>query len=315
MDFPVETNGRALVEAAQMIPSVHPLSSLSHTGRLAPRAASPGSLRQGRRIGGQNRHQDDLGVVIALVSGDDQCDDEGDQEVEAHELNGWRRQATSHLPREEPHPRQDEERHVVAIGERNSYDLVRGNGGPLTLIAPNLSNSQLSINESGTVAFVASPDIFVSDGITTKLVVSHPQAGPASINEAGKVLYPVGGQIYLWDPVTETASLVLDFFDDLDGSTIYTNAVTGPKTLNDHDQFVFYAQLADGRAAIFRADPPAPPPPPAVPALSGPYAILAALLIWLSGLRMMRVIARIQGCSGLPAVSVAPGPSSAPASR
>ncbi len=150
--------------------------------------------------------------------------------------------------------------------------VFTGSGGPLTTIADTsgpfsgFGNGFPALNDSGTVIFPAGLDaggvgIFTgSGGPTTTIVTSD---GPflvfgafPAINAGGQVaflgLLDAGGSgIFTGpDPVNDR---VIAIGDPLFGSTV--TALEFYRGLNDAGQITFFAQLADGRQVIVRADP------------------------------------------------------------
>jgi len=120
------------------------------------------------------------------------------------------------------------------------------------------------INNGGTVAFVGSlGGVFgiytTADGVNVALVGTSP-VDRISINDSGSVVYRktrsggLGFGIYIGRsgaldrPVVEQGQA-------LDGSTVQ-EAFVWEESLNDEDQFAFWAHLADGRQGIYCADPP-----------------------------------------------------------
>jgi len=119
------------------------------------------------------------------------------------------------------------------------------------------------INNSGRVAFLASINGGPASIYTTSDGVSFARAGQFpnnnglfAINDSGKVAYTLSGGIYTG--VDLVADKVIVPGDSLDGSTLQ-GAISYMEGLNNSGQVVFFAQLADGRRGIYRADPNRPP--------------------------------------------------------
>lgn len=157
------------------------------------------------------------------------------------------------------------------------FRLVGNAVTPITVFdatAPTVPGfTQMSMNESGTVAFTATDrdrsffSIYTGDGGELTKVVDTSGAfstlGSPVINDAGEVaffadLLAGGGGIFVGpDPV---ADRVIAIGDALDGSTV-TALAFSTFSLNDNGEVAFFASLADGRSGIFRADPQAVPEP------------------------------------------------------
>ncbi len=128
------------------------------------------------------------------------------------------------------------------------------------------SFSTVAINDPGTVAFVANlttggAGIFTksSDGLLTTIVNTSDafkSFGNVAINNQGTVAFAArlnaGGQgIFIGaNPVTDK---VIATGDSLLGSTV-TSLTFASRGLNNNQQIVFFATLADGESGIFRAD-------------------------------------------------------------
>jgi hypothetical protein len=166
---------------------------------------------------------------------------------------------------------------VVAFSTFTVEDrMFIGSGGKPTVIAETegtnllLFQSSPRINESGVVAFNARLDsggvgVFTANNPGVRKIVDNvtgPFAGlglgnPA-INNRGVVAFDANKfefrAIYTGtDPI---ADRVIQTGDPLDGSTVQRLS-TGShgRYLNDAGQIAFWAQLADGRSGIYRADP------------------------------------------------------------
>ncbi len=169
-----------------------------------------------------------------------------------------------------------------------------GSGGAITKIADTdgafaFFSSTPDINDNGDVVFGGLTDSF-ADGIfignggsittyvdSTGLFAPGFSFGPLAINNRGQVAFIASldtpGEIGLFagsDPVNDR---VLMIGQALDGSTVTNISVFGDY-LNNAGQVVFTADLADGRTAIFLADP-APEP--------GSLTLLVAFFLWSVG--------------------------------
>jgi hypothetical protein len=176
----------------------------------------------------------------------------------------------------------------LAAGDINNQGLVAfstftgqeqmfvGNGGKPTVIAKTEGTDFLlflsgpRINNAGVVAFNARLDsdgqgIFTaspSGGRTVVDNLSGPFAGlglgAPAINNRGVVAFEANKFEFhaIYTGVNPTTDRVIQTGDVLDGSTI-VQLSTGShgRFLNDAGQVAFWAQLADGRTGIYRADP------------------------------------------------------------
>jgi hypothetical protein len=148
--------------------------------------------------------------------------------------------------------------------------IFTGSGGPTTTIVddsgPLNRFFRVSLNDSGTVAFFASPDtggqgIFTGSGGPTTTIAddSGPfnSFGDVSLNNSGTVAFEAvldtGGRGIFTGP-DPLADEVIGRGDTLFGS-IVTSFGIGPEALNDTGQIAFNYALADGRIGIARADP------------------------------------------------------------
>ncbi|HEY7088032.1 MAG TPA: hypothetical protein VH518_08085, partial [Tepidisphaeraceae bacterium] len=155
--------------------------------------------------------------------------------------------------------------------------VFKGSGGALTPLADSsgslgTSPTVPSINASGLTAFASNTDsagvtgVFTASGgpVTTVMDSTGPYSsfetiptnGP-SMNASGKVIFRATPDIGLsgfFDGPTPAANKVIAIGDLLDGSQVMFLSALGSR-INDAGQFVFYAQLQDGRNTIFRADP------------------------------------------------------------
>lgn len=90
------------------------------------------------------------------------------------------------------------------------------------------------------------------------------------------------------------SDIVIRRGDALFGSSVIALNVDVGRSLNNAGQIAFFAELADGRELIVRADPfhepPPPPPPPPPEVLSGPsgFVMLAAGLLVIVGAAFTR---------------------------
>ena len=122
------------------------------------------------------------------------------------------------------------------------------------------------INNSGTVAFVGSVGgigahaYTTSDGVSVTLVGTNP-IDRLAINDSGAIAYrkntsggsAAGEGLYVGQPGS-IDKRVIGFGDPLDGSTFQTGFLW-EESLNNHGQIAFWAQLADGRQGVYRANP------------------------------------------------------------
>jgi hypothetical protein len=161
-----------------------------------------------------------------------------------------------------------------AAGARGIY---RGSVVPLIETGDAVSGGTIGIglqapliNNSGTVAFIGgltgssgtTSGIFTtSDGVTVTRVGLPPAdgiGGSFSVNNAGVVAYRkvsgLGSGLSLGRPGAVDTP-VISFNGSLDGSVLH-GVFVWPESLNDKGQIAFWADLADGRRGIYRADPP-----------------------------------------------------------
>ena len=122
------------------------------------------------------------------------------------------------------------------------------------------------INNSGTVAFVGSVGgigahaYTTSDGVSVTLVGTNP-IDRLAINDSGAIAYrkntsggsAAGEGLYVGQPGS-IDKRVIGFGDPLDGSTFQTGHLW-EESLNNYGQIAFWAQLADGRWGVYRANP------------------------------------------------------------
>jgi hypothetical protein len=169
---------------------------------------------------------------------------------------------------------------TVVFGASNgggTRGIYRGSAVPLIETGDAVSGGTIGlglqaplINNTGTVAFIGAltsgggsvSGIFTtSDGVTvTRVGVLPPDGvgGSFSLNNAGIVAYRkvsgLGTGLSLGRPgVVDTP--VISYDGSLDGSAL-RGVFVWPESLNDKGQIVFWAELADGRRGIYRADPP-----------------------------------------------------------
>jgi hypothetical protein len=126
------------------------------------------------------------------------------------------------------------------------------------------------INASGRVAFEGRLDVggipgigglyTTADGSSVSLVGSVPIAGSQfSMNDAGTVAYRltttagVGSGVFIGRPGAINQKII-NVGDPIDGSTLL-DAFVWAESLNNNGQIAFWAQLADGRRGVYRADP------------------------------------------------------------
>ncbi|MCC5638657.1 hypothetical protein LC593_23050 [Nostoc sp. CHAB 5844] len=126
-----------------------------------------------------------------------------------------------------------------------------------------------AMNNLGTVVVksllkVGGQAIFTTDGQRTTTIADS--TGPFSffenpaINDAGKVAFKgvlKNGSLGIFTGADPVANKVIATGDTLFGSTV-TDIYVSSKSLNNNNQVVFYAKLANGRTGIYRADPDAP---------------------------------------------------------
>ena len=159
--------------------------------------------------------------------------------------------------------------------------IFTGNGGPTTTIAdsngPTFSGfDDGSINDAGTVAFYADFDdntagIVTGNGGPTTTVAHGGGAFDTplspSINNSGAVAFidyadnNIDGIYAVSGPVADkVADKVIEVGDALAGSTVTRIRIFPLQGLNDSGQVAVHVELADGRRAIFRAEPGASEP-------------------------------------------------------
>ncbi|MGI2901892.1 DUF7453 family protein [Tolypothrix sp. VBCCA 56010] len=134
-----------------------------------------------------------------------------------------------------------------------------------------------AINNAGTVAFkgvldkLAGEGIYTSDGQTLTKIADNSSVfdffeNPA-INNQGTVAFKGvlrGGGLGIYTGANPETDKVIALGDSLLGSTV-TDLYFSNRGLNDKNQFVFYAKLADGRTGVFRADSDRQEPTTSVP--------------------------------------------------
>ena len=168
-------------------------------------------------------------------------------------------------------------RGVVAFSTFTVEDrMFIGSGGKPTVIVETegtnllLFQSGPRINEAGVVAFNARLDtggqgIFTANNPGVRTIVdnvSGPFAGlglsAPAINNRGVVAFEANKKEFhaIYTGIDPIADRVIQTGDPLDGSTV-ERLSTGShgRYLNDAGQIAFWAQLADGRTGIYRADP------------------------------------------------------------
>lgn len=155
------------------------------------------------------------------------------------------------------------------------------NGGNTTTIADTNGDFDFlfnpAINNAGTVAFkgvldkLAGEGIYTSDGQTLTKIADNSSVfdffeNPA-INNQGTVAFKAvlrGGGLGIYTGANPETDKVIALGDSLLGSTV-TDLYFSNRGLNDKNQFVFYAKLADGRTGVFRADSDYQDPTTSVP--------------------------------------------------
>ncbi|HEX6313720.1 MAG TPA: Ig-like domain-containing protein, partial [Gemmatimonadaceae bacterium] len=141
-----------------------------------------------------------------------------------------------------------------------SGDVVSGG----TIFIP--SGFRPVINDAGTVAFYgglnggASNVFTTTDGLSVTLVGTGATGagGPIAINNAGRVALRRGDCIYS-GRAGAIDQKVIAVNDPIDGST-FDGGLMWEEAINDAGQVAFWAQLADGRRGVYRADPINHPP-------------------------------------------------------
>ncbi len=161
-------------------------------------------------------------------------------------------------------------RGIYSVRSGNTTTMADTNGDFDFLFNP-------AINNAGIVAFkgvlknLAGEGIYTSDGQTLTKIADNSSVfdffdNPA-INNQGTVAFKGvlkrgGLGIYIGpNPVTDK---VIALGDSLFGSTV-TDLYFSNRGLNDKNQLVFYAKLADGRTGVFRADSDYQEPTTSVP--------------------------------------------------
>ncbi len=151
--------------------------------------------------------------------------------------------------------------------------VYRGSGVPLveegSAAVPLLGLARPVITDAGEVAFVAVwPDgtsrvLSTTDGVAftdhSGLLSSAPQQ--LSISGTGTVVFEAampGGGTGLFTGSDVVADKVIAPGDSLDGSTV-VRAVISLHSINANGQVSFWAELADGRSGVYRANPPLAP--------------------------------------------------------
>ncbi|KAM3101750.1 choice-of-anchor tandem repeat NxxGxxAF-containing protein [Phormidesmis sp. 146-12] len=190
----------------------------------------------------------------------------------------------------------------VAINNANTVVFSSGFGGslgfgglfakvgdaPLTTLA-NGGVYPVSLNNQGTYATA-----FAGAGGSTGILIGDSKGGPTArviygqsgfsgtspvrvsqpaINDQGKVVLQAEfiGSVYpspqglFFENYTD-ANKIIATGDPLFGSTVSAIGSFSTRGLNNLDQVVFYSQLADGRAGIFRAEP-VPEPQTVIPSV------------------------------------------------
>ncbi len=96
-----------------------------------------------------------------------------------------------------------------------------------------------------------------SGGGTFTELLPNSGAGNISLNNSGEIAYEQGNGIFLLDKGVTTE--LVRYGSELDGSTV-TGLVMGSRALNDSGQVAFYASLADGQSGVFVATLSVPEP-------------------------------------------------------
>ena len=168
---------------------------------------------------------------------------------------------------------------TVVFGASNgagTRGIYRGSAAPLIETGDAVSGGTIGIglqapliNNAGTVAFIGTltgggtvSGVFTtSDGVTVARVAPPPAdgiGGSFSLNNAGIVAYRkvsgLGSGLSLGRPGAVDTP-VISYDGSLDGSAL-RGVFVWPESLNDNGQIAFWAELADGRRGVYRADPP-----------------------------------------------------------
>jgi hypothetical protein len=146
--------------------------------------------------------------------------------------------------------------------------VYRGSGVPLIEDGASVAGASLTlqlerpvVNNSGTVAFLGHtggpfgpPTVYTTtDGLSVATVGTNPFPGPVGINDSGTVAFRRGNGVYIGRPGAPDQK-VIDTGDPLDGST-FGGTLLWYESINSSGQIAFFAQLADGRSGVYRADP------------------------------------------------------------
>jgi hypothetical protein len=118
------------------------------------------------------------------------------------------------------------------------------------------------INNNGTVAFRATLNgtsgwFTTTNGVSATLVGTGP-VDRIAINNSGRVAFRRADGIFAGQPGSVDEK-VIAFGDPIDGST-FNGGFMWEEAINDAGQVAFWAELADGRRGVYRADPVNHPP-------------------------------------------------------
>ncbi len=158
------------------------------------------------------------------------------------------------------------------VAFNGSGALYTATNGVYTLIAEatgdpvRFESPVFSMNNNGEVAFEGeftsgAHAVFVGNGSSVTAIVDtdgpYASFGNESINAGGSVVFQAStdaGGLGIFSGPDPVHNKIIATGDALNGSTVVTLSL-GREGLNDNGQVAFYAELADGRHGIFRADP------------------------------------------------------------
>jgi hypothetical protein len=150
----------------------------------------------------------------------------------------------------------------------SSLSVFRVDGGQLSLLADGIDvSAELAVDEAGRVAFATAAGVFVADGQNVWRVAGSTtfdgfEPSGIGVDAGGRIAFiarlspaGMGRGIFVGpDPVLDR---VIAAGDPLAGSVV-VDLVLAPSrsiAMNAAGQLAFVARLADGRTAVFRADP------------------------------------------------------------